>query len=278
MYRILALTSLLAIAACAAPPEEVSRGGVYDPYEENNRQTHEFNKSVDRAFLRPVGTTYSKVMPDGLELAVNNAAENLRLPGYVVNSLLQFDIADAARNTFRFVVNSTLGVGGVGDAAQDLFGVDPKQTDFGETLYVWGFNEGAYVELPLFGPSTSRDAWGRAVDFFTDPLGFALSPPESYVSTVGWGLTQLSNRGRYASSYDDLLYESADSYAQARILYLQNRRYELGYSVGGGAGGESDPYDDPYGDPYDETAAGAAPAPVASADPYYEDPYDDPSL
>ena len=63
-----------------------------------------------------------------------------------------------------------------------------------------------------------------------------------------------------------------------RILYLQNRRYELGYSVGGGAGGESDPYDDPYGDPYDETAAGAAPAPVASADPYYEDPYDDPSL
>jgi phospholipid-binding lipoprotein MlaA len=130
---------------------------------------------------------------------------------------------------------------------------EATDTDFGETLHVWGAREGAYVELPVLGPSTERDTWGMVVDVFTNPLTYVLESPENYYGTVASVSSGLSNRGRYAATIDSILYDSADSYAQARSLYLQNRRFELG-----GSGGDAylDPYDDPYGtineDPYDQ--------------------------
>lgn len=231
----------------------MTAGGVFDPYEAANRQTHEFNRTLDRTLLRPAGKGYAAVVPEDIQDRVGNFADNLSEPSHAVNHALQGDVEAAVVNLYRFVVNSTLGLGGLFDAAGE-FDVNGEDTDFGETLHVWGAPEGAYVELPLLGPSNERDAVGEVVDLFTDPLSYVLPKPEKYYGTAAKLVDRVGDRGRYADTVDSLLYESADSYAQARLLYTQNRRFELG-------GGGSDAYVDPYSDPY--------------SDPYY-DPYEDP--
>lgn len=216
---------MVTVSACSTPgPGHV---GVYDPHEAVNRQNHEFNRSLDRGILRPVGVGYSGAMPDDLEDSVGNFASNLSLPGNVVNNLLQGNVEGAFRNTVRFVINSTLGFGGLFDPAGD-FGIDEIRGDFGQTLYVWGVPEGAYVEVPFLGPATERAAVGRIVDLATNPLSYILPTPERYLGTGSRALAGVGNRGRFAETIDSILYNSADSYAQARQIYLQNRRFALG--------------------------------------------------
>ncbi len=94
----------------------------------------------------------------------------------IVNNLLQGRLENAAHNSVRLLFNSTIGLGGLFDIATDI-GLEERSTDFGATLHVWGAEEGAYVVLPLLGPSTERDALGTIVDFFTNPLTYALNPP-----------------------------------------------------------------------------------------------------
>ena len=223
---ILALAGLLVLAACAAPPPSDT---ISDPFETENRNMHAFNLGIDRMLLKPVSGGYDTI-PDPVRRGGNNFATNLDLPGDVLNNLLQFRIGKATENSLRFVINSTIGVGGLLDPARAM-GVAGKKTDFGETLHVWGVGEGAYVELPLLGPSTQRDALGEVVDIAMNPLGFILTPPESYVPTVATVLSKIDDRGRYSETVDSILYESADGYAQARLLYLQNRRYDLGQAA-----------------------------------------------
>ena len=146
----------------------------------------------------------------------------------------------------RFVFNTIFGIGGLGDPAGEL-GLYEDETDFGETLHVWGAAEGAYVELPVLGPSTERDAVGKVVDLFLNPLSYVLPKPEKYYATGVKVVSKVGDRGRYSDTIDSVLYDSADSYAQARTIYLQNRRFELG---GDDDDAYVDPYDDPYGDPY----------------------------
>ena len=220
--------------------------GIHDPYEETNRRNHELNLALDRGLLRPVGKGYAGSVPDPLVDTVANFADNLSLPGMVVNNVLQGNLGGAFQNSFRFVFNTIFGIGGLGDPASEM-GIDAVETDFGETLHVWGVPEGAYVELPVLGPSTERDAVGKVVDVLIDPLGYVLPKPEKYYGTGVKVLSKVGSRGRYADTVDSILYESADSYAQSRIIYLQNRRFELGSDDGSAY---VDPYDDPYGDPY----------------------------
>jgi len=106
-----------------------------------------------------------------------------------------------------------------------------------------GRAEGHYVELPLLGPSTKRDAIGRLVDLFINPVYFLLPKPERYVGTVAGAASKVGDRYRFGSTIDSILYDSADSYAQARLLYLESRRFQLGDM-------SDDDYIDPYEDPY----------------------------
>ncbi|MEM6373332.1 MAG: VacJ family lipoprotein [Pseudomonadota bacterium] len=201
--------------------------GVNDPYEAQNRKVHAFNRGLDRALVRPAAVGYTSVLPDELEESVGNFATNLGQPSVMVNSLLQGNLRGFGQSTLRFTVNSTLGLLGFFDAASELRMAD-HTTDFGETLYVWGAGEGVYLELPLIGPSTTRSATGRFVDLFTNPLSYILDSPEEYYGTVASAANGLGTRGRFADTVDSILYESADSYAQARLIYLQNRRFRLG--------------------------------------------------
>lgn len=245
--RLLAVGLVGALAACSPAPRAT---GIHDPHEASNRRTHEFNRKIDSKLLRPAGTSYAKVVPEPVVQGVGNFSSNLATPGLVVNNMLQGDAEGAFVNSWRFVLNSTIGILGLVDAAQ-MLGLEEHSTDFGETLHVWGAEEGAYVELPGLGPSTERDAVGKFVDLFLNPLGYILPKPERFAIPVASGLAKVGDRGRYSQLVDSVLYESADSYAQGRVTYLQNRRYKLS----GGSDLDdpySDPYGDDYGDPYDE--------------------------
>lgn len=227
----LALAAGLALTACTPmDPAQVGPGGVFDPHEADNRAVHRFNVAMDKALVRPVGKGVATALPEDVQTIIGNVGDNLSEPSSFVNHMLQGDARGMGVNLYRFVINSTLGLGGIFDAA-GAFGVGKERSDFGETLHVWGAPEGAYVELPLLGPSTERDAAGKFVDLFTDPLSYVLPKPEKYVGTAARLTDKVGSRGRFADTVDSVLYDSADSYAQTRLLYLQNRRYELGIVV-----------------------------------------------
>jgi len=233
---IFAVASLVMVVSACSPRQ----GAVADdPFERLNRSSHAFNKGLDRNILSPLSKTYTDVVPDPVEDSVSNFARNLSLPGKVVNNALQLDLSSAARNSARFALNSTVGLVGLFDPSQKI-GLVEKSTDFGQTLQGWGVAEGAYLELPLFGPSNMRDGLARFVDMlFLDPAGQILKPPASQyrsASTVG---ALLQTRQIYGAQIDEVLYGSADSYAQSRLVYLQSRRFELRDIV-------SDDYIDPY--------------------------------
>ena len=225
---ILALVLLTGLAACGGgAPGAVSDAGIFDPYETQNRKVHAFNRGLDRALVRPAAIGYSSVLPDEIEDSIGHFASNLGEPSVAINSLLQGELRGAGLSTVRFLTNSTLGIFGLADVAAE-FKLPEHDTDFGETLHVWGVGEGAYLELPVLGPSTTRDTTGMVVDLFTNPLSYVIDEPERYYGTGAGVASGLSTRGRFTDTVDSILYESADSYAQARLIYLQNRRFELG--------------------------------------------------
>lgn len=221
---IVALPTVL--AACADTPS----GDFLDPYESVNRQVHAFNKSVDTAILRPVARGYGDTVSRPVRNGVRNVATNLSAPGDILNDLLQFNLEDAIHNSVRFVVNSTIGLGGLFDVAA-ASGAEVRASDFGETLHVWGFDEGAYVELPFFGPSTTRDTLGMVIDVIIDPVGHLLPPEVQQAAFAADIASRLDDRYSFQTTVDSVLYESADSYEQSRLLYLESRRFSLGATV-----------------------------------------------
>jgi phospholipid-binding lipoprotein MlaA len=228
------LVGLGLLAGCAATPPGSE---INDPYESVNRQVHAFNVGVDRNFLRPAGQV-AAAAPVFVTGPVVNFSNNVSLPGMVVNNVLQGDIGGTVTNTMRFLLNSTVGVLGLFDPAGAI-GITEVKTDFGETLAVWGVGEGPYVELPLLGPSTARDAVGQVVDFALDPLSqVGLQQQIDYGTYARIG-EKIIDRGQFSDTLDSILYDSADSYAQLRLIYLQNRRFELGEAA-------ADGYIDPY--------------------------------
>jgi phospholipid-binding lipoprotein MlaA len=232
----------LALAGCTQAPPGTE---VWDPHEEENRRIHAGNQQLDRAFL---GSGGSRALPAPVRRGVSNFAANAGGPADTLNSLLQGRIEAAGANAFRFIINTTVGLGGLFDIAGGI-GLQGRRTDFGETLHVWGAPEGAYLELPLLGPSTERDAAGFAIDFLIDPLNF-LSPTSRAVRavtarTLARGIARIGERADYSEFVDALIIESTDSYARARQLYLDYRRFVL---EGGARIDEFDPYEDLHAD------------------------------
>lgn len=233
------LGASLLLSACTAqqPTAEIN-----DPYESTNRKTHELNRGLDRIVLRPTSNAYGTIVPLPARIAVTNFADNLNEPGNVVNSLLQGRLEDAGHSTFRFAVNTIFGLGGILNPASDM-GLEDRSTDFGETLYVWGVPEGVYGELPVIGPVTERHAIGKFVDLFTNPLRIVAEGPQATAQTAANVAAGFGTRYRLSETIDSILYDSADSYAQSRLIYLQNRRFELGADT---SGTDLDPFEDPY--------------------------------
>ena len=253
IFRTLCAVVLMAgVSGCAVPSaEQRASGEIFDPYEAQNRGVHAFNRKVDKLLFRPTSVGFTSIVPEPIQDSIGYFSDNLSMPGNALDSLLQGNLKQMWYALARFTINTTIGIGGLADPATE-FGIPAVDTDFGETLYVWGVPAGAYVELPILGPSTQRDSVGIIVNLFTNPLTFA---PVRLVDNIGVYaeiLRRIVDRGRYAETVDSILYDSADSYAQARIIYLQNRRFELS----GNRGGENfDTYADPYADIYEDPYA-----------------------
>lgn len=224
---ILPVCMCLGLAACSTSREQVD---IYDPYEAENRAAYDSNVKMDRALIKPVALAYGTAVPDPVRRGLSNVSSTLSLPGVVVNDILQLKFGDAVHNTARFVLNATLGLGGLFDPATDA-GIEERDSDFGETLHVWGFGEGAFVMLPIYGASTTRDSIGIVVDFALDPLGPVLDPAAKHAKIALKVADIVDARYRYSDIYESIIYDSADGYAQLRLSYLDKRRFELGVPV-----------------------------------------------
>lgn len=246
LFKLCLCLTVVGLAGCSTPMPN----GVHDPYEEANRKWHDTNIALDRAVVDPVSTAYGTVVPDPLRKGVSNVSDTLSLPGIVVNDVLQLQFGDALHNTGRLLVNATLGLGGLFDPATEM-GLGERDSDFGETLHRWGVGEGAYVVLPLYGPSTERDAVGIVVDMVLDPVGSLLDKPESTYPTALKVADLADTRYRYSDIYEAVLYDSADSYTQMQLSYLDNRRFELGTALGADAAAEEAASYDIYEDFYE---------------------------
>jgi phospholipid-binding lipoprotein MlaA len=237
--------AFLLLAGCSTSD---TPGEINDPYEPFNRAVHASNKGADRVFFRPASQAYGSVVPEPVRRSLSNASSNLSGPRNVANDLLQGNVEDAGHNLMRFLVNTTIGVFGIFDPASGSFGLNNRDTSFADTLAVWGVQEGAYLELPLFGPSTERDAIGQFVDIFTNPLDSVFDEGPEIAAFTSFP-SVLNSRFELADTVDGILYESADSYAQLRLFYLESRRFQL--SGQSSAENAFDPYENLYEEVYE---------------------------
>ncbi len=224
-----ALATVVLVAGCADPQSNDSQF-VHDPWEPVNRDFHSFNKGMDTVLLRPTAKVYDTVTPALARLLIRNGLSMLELPGIFVNHVLQGDIESAAMTAGRFGVNVVMGAGLI-DPATEL-GLPLVDTDLGLTFAEWGVEEGPYVEMPLLGPATSRDAVGRIGQIALDPVNFVTGADVvDVIQPASTVLGAVEARAWNMSAIDQLLYQSADSYVATRSAYLQLRRREVAGGV-----------------------------------------------
>ena len=222
-----------------------------DPWERWNRQVYSFNESLDAAVLKPVATTYQKVLPSFVRRGVDNVFNNFADVWSGVNNLLQGKVEAALRDTMRVTTNTFLGIFGLLDIATEA-GIDRQGEDFGQTLGRWGFGPGPYVVWPVIGPSTLRDSAGLPLDLSVTPaLAFSDTPSKTGVSVLGAVNTRANLLGA-TGMLDDI---SLDKYTFVRDGYLQRRKSKV---YDGNPPAEAE-------ERYDLDEAPAAPAAAASA-------------
>lgn len=194
----------------------------YDPWEPFNRKVHTFNNAVDRGIARPLATAYTHVVPRFARTGVSNFFSNLRAPVTITNQLLQGRGADAWDSLGRFLMNSTLGIGGLFDPASKAM-VPRRNEDFGQTLGAWGWRRSRYVELPFFGPRTVRDVFGLAGDIPLSPIRRI----EEDKIRIGLQGMQLVDTRAQLLAIDDLRDTAVDEYSLVRDAWMQRRNYQI---------------------------------------------------
>ena len=216
-WLAIALVSVL-MAACATPLAE--RSDPRDPYENFNRKVFALNTGIDRAVLKPVARGYSNYVPNFVQTTVANFFGNLADVWTAVNNYLQLKPREGTIDAGRVLINSTLGIAGLADVATPL-GLPKHEEDFGQTLGVWGVKPGPYVVLPIFGPSTMRDAFGKPVDLYADPLNqFDMATTYEYSARA---LRLTDDRARALPTTDLIEQAALDPYQFLRDAYLQRR-------------------------------------------------------
>jgi len=205
------------LAGCAAAPSKV------DPLEPWNRAMYSVHTAVDDAVIKPVAKAYVELWPEPIRTGVSNFFGNLDDLFAGINDLLQGK-GDRAGDAFgRVMLNSSFGMGGILDLAS-MMGIPKDRNDFGLTFGKWGAPEGAYLFVPLFGPTTVRDGAGLIVRYYAAPTG--------YISNIGlrnsvWAVGYLDARAQLLQAEGIIDTAALDKYRFLRNAYLKNRRYQL---------------------------------------------------
>lgn len=215
----MAALCVVLVSGCAPAPDDGEGGVLQDPFETVNRSIFAFNEVVDNALLQPIARGYRWAVPEYGRQRVSNVLTNLRQPVVFLNSVLQGDPGNAFASLWSFVLNSTLGVAGIFDFAGANTDLRVHKEDFGQTLGVWGFGSGAYIVLPIIGPSSARDTVGMVADWFTDPVNYA----DDEIMITRTVLTAIDARAGTLDLTDEVYRTSLDPYATLRSGYLQRR-------------------------------------------------------
>jgi phospholipid-binding lipoprotein MlaA len=207
------------VSACVTLPPD-SKRTPQDPWESWNRGVYRVNDKLDRAFAKPVARTYVRFVPHPIRTGVSNFLANLHTTTVMINDALQGKFLAAGNDLGRFLLNSTVGLGGILDPATPA-GLAKNDEDFGQTLGHWGVHPGPFVELPILGPSDLRDAPSKLVDAYTNPQGYIRN------TGVKWGLygVYLVDTRAALLPLDETLKNVYDPYAFVRDAYLQRRAY-----------------------------------------------------
>lgn len=217
-----------ATAAAPAPqPAPAAEAGNNDPFESTNRVIFDFNRQVDSIVLVPVAKTYRTVLPGPVRDSVHDFLRNLDEPIIFANDVLQARPDLASTTLARFVVNSTIGIGGLWDPATKM-NLPYHSNDLGVTFAVWGIGSGPYLMLPILGPSDVRDALGMAGDSFGDPGNIIASDNHVVWAAIARAGTEgIDTRSRNIETLADIERTSLDYYATIRSLYRQRRAAEI---------------------------------------------------
>lgn len=216
-----AVAALLALTlvGCATGPDANPR----DPFEPFNREMSTINDKVDRAVLKPVATVYSNFTPDLARTGVSNFFRNLGDAWSFVNATLQLRPREASENALRFGVNTVFGLMGLLDIASEM-GLERTTLDFGQTLGRWGVPSGPYLVLPIFGPSSVRDAAGFTVESRGDlVMGVAEIPLRNSL----YALRAVETRANLLRASSMLEGAALDKYTFTRDIYLQRRESQI---------------------------------------------------
>jgi phospholipid-binding lipoprotein MlaA len=204
-----------------APDDQIEE---YDPWEPFNEAMFEFNRGLDRWVVKPVAKGYNVIMPDPLQEMMGNGFDNIRFVPRFVNSLLQGKFAGAGRELGRFLINSTLGIGGLFDVAKTEFSIEKSNEDAGQTLGVWGVGPGPFLILPFLPPLTVRDGIGFAADMAMDPLGYVLP---FFWERAGMKVGDtINDRSLNLDLFQSFEEATVEFYSALRNAYLQ-RRHKL---------------------------------------------------
>lgn len=205
-------------AGCAAPQHPDPR----DPWEGFNRGVYSFNDTLDRFLIKPVAVAYDTVVPDPVENCVHNMFSNLGDVWAGFNSMLQGRGVDAINTWGRFLLNSTMGLGGCIDIGSQT-GANKIPNDLGTTLGVWGLGQGPYLVLPILGPSSVRDGVGTAGDFFGNPLSLSNTVNNVGLRNSLYGLELIDTRADLLPVTETVQRTALDPYSFVRDAYLQRR-------------------------------------------------------
>ncbi|WP_297493013.1 VacJ family lipoprotein [Acidocella sp.] len=222
-----------ALSGCATPPPQTDAADyqaykqLNDPLEPTNRVFYNVNDKLDTYFMKPVAQGYVDITTQGIRNHVGDFISNIKEPARWVNFMAEGMPRDAGTSLVRFLVNSTIGIGGIFDPAGAL-GYKETDTDFGMTLAIWGVPAGPYLYLPFFGPSGARDVWNLPVEYFATPMEVA--PASAALTDFGYsetGLNLINTRADYLGPIAQVKATALDPYATFRSLYRQSRASEI---------------------------------------------------
>ena len=205
---------------------------VKDCFEKINRVTFGFNQALDGVIFKPVAKAY-KVLPSPVRTGVSNSLDNLSNLVTIPNNIIQGDFGNAGTNSFRFVVNTTLGVLGLLDVAQYFGFSKQEKEDYGQSLAKLGVGPGCYVVLPVLGPSTTRDVLGSSANFLGGDAWYNITVKNNsqyfkdsdyYISK---GTSGVDFRAKNYNAIENLEKNSIDFYASVKSLYLQDRQQKI---------------------------------------------------
>ena len=228
-----AVALLAALGGCAPRPAADDPDAVeeykqtHDPLDPTNRVLFAINNGIDAVILRPAAVGYTYAVPEQVRVRVHNVLTNLNSPVVLANDMMQGKPRRAGDTLMRFVINSTVGLGGLFEVAEG-WGYPYHNNDFGLTMAIWGIPEGPFLFLPILGPSGPRDATGVGVDIALDPLTW--EPTGNLARNLGYvryGLTAVDTRAGLLGTLDKIQAQALDPYATLRSLYRQSRQSKV---------------------------------------------------